>query len=135
MNLRAWVVGALCAGMAGSAGYLLGTSDRQAGLVAWATSVESRYAGDVFCYAPSEHAQVVLLKYREQLEARRDDSVVWKREHALLASRLAALAERSGKPEPWREALLLCRHSGAKICTEDRLKQELTRLCPSRSVP
>lgn len=111
------------------AGFALGLYLGQGGQQ-WAAGVESRYARDMFCYAPPGRAQQVLSDYRKQLEARRDDSFLWKREYSVLLASAASLAEKSDRRAgAWQQALAACQKSGAKSCSEEQLRREVLALC------
>lgn len=111
------------------AGFALGFSLGQGGQQ-WAAGVESRYARDMFCYAPPGRAQQVLSDYQKQLEARRDDTFLWKREYSVLLATAASLAEKSdARADAWQQALAACQKSGAKSCSEEQLRREVAALC------
>jgi hypothetical protein len=116
-------------------GFILGVVSRNPIGETWAISVESRYAHDMFCFAPVARAEPVLYQYREQLEARREEELLWKREYAVVLASVASLAEKAGRTNVWQSALAACRDAGGKKCDEERLKQEVAALCPATPRP
>jgi hypothetical protein len=111
------------------AGFFAGLSVAD-GSRAWQASVASRYARDMFCYAPANRGRQVLSDYQKQLESRRDDDdFLWKREYSVVLASAAVLDEKAGKTAEWQRALAACQESGAKTCTESRLREEANRTC------
>lgn len=116
-------------------GFATGVASGNDAAVNWAEATESRYARDMFCYAPNERAKSVLTAYESRLLSRKDDSFLWKREYAITLAALATVGEKTGKLNSWELAIASCRQSSAVDCSEERLKKELLVVCSNSGNP
>lgn len=122
--------GLVVVGAAG--GFAVGISRGARPSARWAAATESRYAHDMFCFASAEQAQRVLQNYVQQLETRREDGFLWKREYSAALASLASTKEKAGQKVDWAPAIRACERSEGRVCTLETLRRELTVTCSIR---
>lgn len=124
------VMAVACIGAGVIVGLLIGIGLSMPSTTLWSSALASRYARNMFCYAPPPVASSALIEYRKQLESLRDETWLWKREFALTLASQALIEQRIGAgPPTWGEAENACRASGSDKCDEESLKKQLAALC------
>jgi hypothetical protein len=135
-NLGRWSLAAVAFGLGAMAGFALAFGLRPPVEPRLAMAVESRYAHDMFCFAPPDRARLVLDEYAAQLRSVREDSFLWRQEYGTVLLSRAAISDGKDVKLHWDAATKACRDGSWKSCELDDLKLRAAALCPrSASIP